>query len=927
MKSKILLSLLLLLNISLVFSQTKEQKDKITSDYNISHLDDLSILFKDKAKSSKLEALALAKKNNWRVRYEEEGRFFELMRVSSIGTPIYYTTFNVNAAISTRANFLHNGGGLGLNLEGQNMTAHVWDAGLARSSHQEYDGSGGSNRFSIGDGTSTLHYHSAHVTGTIIASGVQANAKGMAPQAEAVGYEWNNDVSEATTAASNGMLISNHSYGYGASQIPDQWFGAYGSDANDWDNVMYNAPYYLMVVAAGNDGDDNSSNASPLDGNSSYDKLSGHATAKNNMVVANGQDASIDSNGNLTSVTINSSSSEGPTDDYRIKPDITGNGTSLYSSYETSDTAYGTITGTSMASPNVAGTLLILQQHYDNINGSFMRAATLKGLALHTADEAGASGPDVVYGWGLMNAKEAANAITNNGDESLIEENIINNGQSYVINVESDEVNDLVVSISWTDPAGTINTGTNSSTPALVNDLDVRVTQGGNTSYPYKLTSVTTNTTGDNLVDPYERINIGSASGTYTITVTHKGSLSSGSQSYSLIVTGKQFSGVCNATIPTNLNTSIVGATESTLLWDNVQGATYEFRYRETGATTWITQSTTQENITLTGLSMLTEYEAQVKSICPDSSASAYSSSLLFTTTTCSVCASTYSNTSDDWISNVTINTIDNDSGQGGADSYQDFTAQSTDVELESIHAISVTLGMIGDWTSHVWAWVDWNHDCDFDDAGEAFDLGDQTNSGIVSGNITVPSGATLGSTTMRVIEQYNSNPTPCNTHPTSYGETEDYTINIVGDNQPDVTPIITSAPNIMHGITSYYIMVRITELNIVATSGLITVRMPKDTRWSLDGPYDPSLTILGTTPLNNDVWSYDGTSDPINHVFTTTSAIDAGSFSYFGFNAVWNAGETLGIYTITSQIDSGSGGENQISNNADAEKLDYFID
>ena len=234
---------------------------------------------------------------------------------------------------------------------------------------------------------------------------------------------------------------------------------------------------------------------------------------------------------------------------------------------------------------------------------------------------------------------------------------------------------------------------------------------------------------------------------------------------------------------------------------------------------------------------------------------------------------------------------------------------------------------MLGDWTSHVWAWVDWNHDCDFDDAGEAFDLGDQINSGTVSGNITVPSGATLGSTTMRVIEQYNADPTSCNVHPTIHGETEDYTINIVGHDPPDATPILTAEPNIMHGLTSYHIILRITELNIVATSGLITVRIPKDTRWSLDGPYDPNLTILGSTPLNNNIWSYDGTSDPINHVFTTSSVIDAGSFSNFGFNAVWNAGQTLGIYTITSQIDSGSGGENQISNNADAEKIDYFID
>jgi hypothetical protein len=45
---------------------------------------------------------------------------------------------------------------------------------------------------------------------------------------------------------------------------------------------MYNAPYYLMVVAAGNDGFDDTANSEPLGGATAFDKLSGHATSKNN---------------------------------------------------------------------------------------------------------------------------------------------------------------------------------------------------------------------------------------------------------------------------------------------------------------------------------------------------------------------------------------------------------------------------------------------------------------------------------------------------------------------------------------------------------------------------------------------------------------------------------------------------------------------
>ena len=140
----------------------------------------------------------------------------------------------------------------------------------------------------------------------------------------------------------------------------------------------------------------------------------------------------------------------------------------------------------------------------------------------------------------------------------------------------------------------------------------------------------------------------------------------------------------------------------------------------------------------------------------------------------------------------------------------------------------------------------------------------------------------------------------------------------------PDVTPVITAVPNVMTGITHFNIFVQVTELLVVPTNGLITVRVPKDTRWVFDGPYDSTLTVLGGTPLNNPVWAY--SQNTTQHIFTTTATIPAGGFSTFGFKALWNAGQTQGLYTITSQIDSFSGGENRIDNNSDAEKLDYFI-
>ncbi|WP_083629308.1 S8 family serine peptidase [Tenacibaculum agarivorans] len=558
--AKLLLSAALSVGSVQLYAQSDQQIQQIQNKYDLGKLQKIEKSIEAKENSEREQAYKIAKQKGWETEITtKDGRFMQLQRVVN-GNPIYYTTFNVDAARSTRTNHLNAGGSLGLNLMGQGMTAHVWDGGIARASHQEYDGAGGNNRFSVGDGSTSLNFHAAHVTGTIIASGVQADAKGMAPHASAVGYFWDNDTSEAAAAAANGMLVSNHSYGFAARdqfgqvQIPQYFFGGYIDNSRDWDQIMFNAPNYLMVVAAGNDGNDNTANNNPT-GGSGWDKLTGHSVSKNNLVVANAQDANVSSNGTLNSVSINSSSSEGPTDDFRIKPDITGNGTGVYSTYHNSNTAYNSITGTSMASPNVAGSMLLLQQHYNNINGNFMRSATLKGLALHTADDAGASGPDAVFGWGLLNAKRAAETITENGNKSKVEELTLNAGQTYTVTVDSDGVSPLLASISWTDRPGTAVTTVNSTTPVLVNDLDIRVSKGSSQFLPYELTGPTTSAKRDNNVDPFERVDVANASGTYTITVTHKGSLTGGSQAFSLIVTGVAGSGTppdpvtCTSTI------------------------------------------------------------------------------------------------------------------------------------------------------------------------------------------------------------------------------------------------------------------------------------------------------------------------------------------------------------------------------------------
>ncbi|PKP25738.1 MAG: peptidase S8, partial [Bacteroidetes bacterium HGW-Bacteroidetes-2] len=800
-----------------IFAQTPEQSRKITSNYNTNYLKLLSADFLEKSQSEKASAVAYAKAYNLPItKTLEDGGFAEVQRVLPDGTLIYYRTNNVNAAKSTRVNHLNIGGSTGLNLDGQNMIAYVWDGGHARITHQEFDGPGGNNRVSVEDAVSEggidLNFHAAHVSGTIAASGVFAPAKGMAPQAKVRGYKWNNDVSEATTAAANGMLLSNHSYGFDASAIPDQWFGAYQSTARGWDVVQYNAPFYLMVNSAGNDGEDATSNGLPLLGNANYDKLNGISTAKNNLVVAAANDANIDVNGNLLSVSIASFSSQGPTDDFRIKPDITGNGVGLTSSFETSNTAYGTISGTSMSSPNVTGSLLLLQQHANNVNGNFMRAATLKGLVLHTADDGGPNGPDALWGWGLLNAKRAAEVITNNGTATLLNELTLLPGQTFTINVESDGINNLLASISWTDPAGAINNVLNSSVPALVNDLDIRVIQGGNTYYPWRLTGLTTNSNGgDNTVDPFERVDVSGASGSYTITVTHKGTLTGGSQNFSLVVSGLLVT-CTSATIPQNITVNSVTGTTAGASWQAVAGTLYDIQYRKIGTPNWVlVENLSSNDYLMTGLSPTTNYEMQVRSKCLEGVPSAFSASVNFTTIGLTYCdSSSQFPTADLYISNVTLNTINNSSSFNG---YSNFTNISTTLEQGQNYTISITAGASNPgFFANYSVWIDYNGNESFNDAGEqVFTL--ETTAGVTAtGSFTVPVGINPVTTRMRVSMNNAGIPTSCETF--NFGEVEDYSIVIQPEGYfyqdgiwlpSDPSGIATALDNIsvMNGTTS----------------------------------------------------------------------------------------------------------------------------
>lgn len=231
--------------------------------------------------------------------------------------------------------------------------------------------------------------------------------------------------------------------------------------------------------------------------------------------------------------------------------------------------------------------------------------------------------------------------------------------------------------------------------------------------------------------------------------------------------------------VPSGLSASNITATSATINWSDMGVTSYDVRYRVNGSPTWTNTTSTTTSLNLTGLTINTEYEFQVSSVCNGSSSS-YSTSWLFSTIPVNYCASN-GDTTDMGITFVSFNTLSNsDIDNTNNNGYEDFTGMSTTVIQNSIHQLTVNVDTDGNKTVHAFVWIDFNGDGDFEDADETYDMGQVKKvSNAPTDNsprmITIPSNAVLGSTRMRVSAKQNANPGECGDLTT--GEVEDYTI------------------------------------------------------------------------------------------------------------------------------------------------------
>ncbi|MFQ5428698.1 MAG: S8 family serine peptidase [Phycisphaerae bacterium] len=360
------------------------------------------------------------------------------------------------------------------NLDGTGVGVLVYDGGYARATHVDFQG-----RLTARD-NSGLSSHATHVSGTIGGAGVgNPLYKGMAPGVtiESYGFEqvgglqpgflytdpgdMEADYGEAINVY--GADISNNSIGTNTAYngFPCVWEGDYGVTSSVIDSIVtgsLGAPFRI-VWANGNE------RGSGRCG-STYHTTAPPACAKNHITVGA-------LNSNDDSVTW--FTSWGPADDDRLKPDVSapgcqvGGDNGVTSCSGASDFSYTTFCGTSMASPTVCGlSALLLQDFRSQFPGQpDFRNSTLKALLAHNAQDIEAVGPDYKTGYGSVRIQQTVDFMRT----GAFVEDVVDQGTSFTQTVLISAGDpELKVTLAWDDVPGTPNV-----TPALVNDLDLRV--------------------------------------------------------------------------------------------------------------------------------------------------------------------------------------------------------------------------------------------------------------------------------------------------------------------------------------------------------------------------------------------------------------------------------------------------------------------
>ena len=408
---------------------------------------------------------------------------------------------NKTARTLSRSNTVNTKYASGRHYNGEGINIMMQDDGII-GPHIDYTGRIDQSSFG-GSANNLSNTHGDHVAGTIMGSGnLDPVAAGMANAAFLYVYDSNdNNYGNAfpNLYVNEDVVITSKSYSNGCN-------AGYTSLSQELDQQINLYPSLIHIFSAGNDG---SSDCGYGAGSNWGNITGGHKQGKNVIAVSN-----------LTSTSgLANSSSRGPAADGRIKPDIGAKGTSVNSTVPTN--SYGLKTGTSMSCPGIAGIMGQLYHGYKELNsGVNPSSALMKGVLLNSADDLGNPGPDFKHGWGEVNANQAIKILEN---YQYLDSTISQSGNNtHNITVPSGIIQ-LNVMVYWHDIEGSVN-----SAPALVNDIDINITNlNGVIAYPWLLdpspnaTALNSNATyGNDHINNVEQITIDNPiSGNYVLSV------------------------------------------------------------------------------------------------------------------------------------------------------------------------------------------------------------------------------------------------------------------------------------------------------------------------------------------------------------------------------------------------------------------------
>lgn len=235
-------------------------------------------------------------------------------------------------------------------------------------------------------------------------------------------------------------------------------------------------------------------------------------------------------------------------------------------------------------------------------------------------------------------------------------------------------------------------------------------------------------------------------------------------------------------TVPTNLSASGTTSSSTNLSWtastDNVGVTGYEVLRNGT-----VIGTTATTSYSVTGLAASTSYSFTVKAYDAAGNRSNASTAVNVTTLAGSVtyCASKGNNATYEWIDYVALTDMTNTTAANAG--YGNFTTKVANVTAGTSVTIYFSAGFRSTAYTEYWrVWIDWNQNGTFETA-EQMVAGSSSSSGTLSASFTVPSTALSGNTRMRVSMKYNAAPTACETF--SYGEVEDYTVNVAPSGSP----------------------------------------------------------------------------------------------------------------------------------------------